>query len=340
MKNLFKQCVGIDISNENFDARFCRMDTDQELSFSSPMKFDNNKTGFKKLLSWIKQQTEKGVPVHIVMEATGVYYEALAYYLHEQGFDIHVLLPNKSKHFIGSLNGKSKNDRIEAKHLAQFGVERKFDSWQPPPPFYKKLRSLTRYYNQLQEQKTALLNMLHSHEICVGESDFVVKNIRQLINKIKKQIEECDKQIKAHIKSDKEVSDKIKNVCTIKGVAITTAAIVIAETFGFHLFNSSKQLTSYTGYDVVEKQSGTSVHGKTHISKKGNKYIRKAMFFPAMTYVRFCPGAKAFYNRIVERRKIKMVGQVAAQRKLLVLIYTLWKKNEPFDETKVAPAKN
>ncbi len=340
MKNLFKQCVGIDISNETFDARFCRMDTDQELSFSSPMKFDNLKTGFKKMLSWVKQQTENNIPVHIVMEATGVYYEALAYYLYEQGFDIHVLLPNKSKHFIGSLNGKSKNDRIEAKHLAQFGVERKFDSWQPPPPFYKKLRSLTRYYNQLQEQKTAFLNMLHSHEICVGKADFIIKNIRQLIRNLEKQIEKCDKQIEVMIKSDKEISDKIINVCTIKGVRITTAAIIIAETFGFHLFNSSKQLVSYAGYDVVEKQSGTSVHGQTHISKKGNKFIRKAMFFPAMTHVRFDPGAKAFYDRILEKRQIKMVGQVAVQRKLLVLIYTLWKNNEPFDETKVAPVGN
>ncbi len=336
MKQISKQNVGIDISKDNFETRICFVSTEQELSFSRSMKFENNKKGFKDFVKWSVGHTNSSIPLHFTMEATGVYYESLAYYLVEAGLNTHVLLPNTSKHFFGSLNAKSKTDKDDAKNLSQFGVERKFENWNPPPVFYKNLRSLTRYCDQLKEQKTDLLNMLHSYDTSVNTDEFVKKNLRQLIKTFEKQIEACSQKIQAHIKSDPVVEKQISKICTTKGLALVTVAIIVAETFGFHLFHNQKQLTSYAGYDVVERQSGSSIKGKTRISKKGNKRIRKALFFPAMTHIRHNEAAQERYNRIVENNGHKMVGQVAAQRKLLILIYTLWKNNEVFDEKKAA----
>ena len=90
-------------------------------------------------------------------------------------------------------------------------------------------------------------------------------------------------------------------------------------------------MVSYTGYDVVEKQSGSSVNGKTKISKKGNKFIRRALHFPALTVVKYYPEFTNLHSRIYDRTKIKMKGYTAVQRKLLVLIYTLFKNNEAYD---------
>jgi transposase len=101
---------------------------------------------------------------------------------------------------------------------------------------------------------------------------------------------------------------------------------------GFYQFHSAKQLVSYAGYDVVQRESGTSIKGKTRISKKGNRYIRNALYFPAMVACRYNPTLKATYIRIIQNKSSKMIGQVAIQRKLLILMYTIWKNNTVFIE--------
>lgn len=336
MNKTIRQSVGIDISKDDFEARICAVDIEQELSFSRSMKFSNNKKGFKEFVKWVKRYSNAKISLYFIMEATGVYYEALAYYLFEHGFNTHVLLPNKSKHFFASLNAKSKTDKADAKNLAQFGAERKFENWSPPAVFHKKLRTLTRYNEQLKEQKTVFSNMLHAYELSVDVDPYVIKDLRKLIGEIETKIAKGFAKIQSHIASDPVVEQKISRICTTKGLTLLSVAIIVAETFGFHMFRNQKQLTSYAGYDVIERQSGSSIKGKTRISKKGNKRIRKAMFFPAMTHIRCNDAAQARYTRIVEKNGHRMVGQVAAQRKLLILIYTLWKNDEAFDEKKSA----
>jgi hypothetical protein len=87
----------------------------------------------------------------------------------------------------------------------------------------------------------------------------------------------------------------------------------------------------YAGYDVLQNQSGKKA-GKTRISKKGNTHIRRIMHLAAWSAVRH--KSEPFYSlhqRVVERTGMPMKGLVAVARKLLVMIYTLWKKNEKFD---------
>ena len=97
-------------------------------------------------------------------------------------------------------------------------------------------------------------------------------------------------------------------------------ATILAETNGFKLFTSRAQVVSYAGYDVVERQSGSSIKGKTRISKKGNSHIRRALHFPAITIVKHEPQFKQLYDRILERSHIKMKSYTAVQRKILLLI--------------------
>ncbi|MBK8686876.1 MAG: IS110 family transposase [Bacteroidetes bacterium] len=106
---------------------------------------------------------------------------------------------------------------------------------------------------------------------------------------------------------------------------------MLAETNGFDLIRSKKQLTSYAGLDVREKQSGTSIKGKPSISKKGNRYLRKAMHLPALSAIRHNKRYKAVFARIVQKSGIKMKAAVAIQRKLLELSYILFKTQKPFD---------
>ena len=199
MKTVIRQSVGIDISKEDFEARICGIDTEMELSFNGSLKFENNKKGFKRFVKWVISRTKSEIPLHFIMEATGIYYESLAYYLHKNACNTHVLLPNMSKHFFNSLNAKSKTDKSDAKNLAILGVERKFDNWSPSSPFFKKLRSLTRYNDQLKEQKTVFSNMLHSYELSEDVDQYVIKDIRKIIADFEKKTAKSFERIEAHI---------------------------------------------------------------------------------------------------------------------------------------------
>lgn len=325
-----KQSVGIDISQATFTVCLCQRSEDSKLTFSKITNFDNNTKGFNQMLRWVKGVIASGPELIFLMEATGVYYENLAHHLHKIKKTVHVVLPNTSKHYFSSLNIKTKTDAVDARILSQFGVERTHKLWTPPPAALLQLRNLTRYYVQLQEQKTSLGNIKHSKDASHDVQSFILKSNKKLIEEIDKEIAKTLKEIKRLIETDSNLKERIRKLLTIKGVGLITIATILAETMGFEHFRNAKQLVSYSGYDVVQRESGTSIKGKTRISKKGNRYIRNALYFPAMVACRFNPTLKEIYTRINQQKPSKMIGQVAIQRKLLILIYTLWKNNTEF----------
>ncbi len=339
--SITKQSVGIDISKDTFTACGCSHQSDGKLIFSEVKNFKNESTGFNELLRWVKGFASAGTEVVFLMEATGVYYESLAHHLFKIKKKVVVVLPNTSKHYFASLNVKSKTDEIDARVLGRFGVERIHRYWIAPSPVMLQLRNLTRYYLQLQEQKTALGNIKHSKESAHEVQKFIMQSNKKLIKQLDVQLVNCKAEIERLIKSDTELYQRVEKLMTIKGVGLMTVATIVAETLGFEHFKSAKQVVSYAGYDVVQRESGTSIKGKTRISKKGNKYIRNALFFPAMVATRFNPDLKATYMRISSTKTSKMIGQVAIQRKLLVLIYTLWKTDSIYiiGYNEVAPTK-
>ena len=327
-----RQCVGVDIANKDFKVALAKKGADDSLSCTTSKKFANTKTGFNQLVRWATSEMDKDVPVTFLMEATGVYHEELAHHLHRIGKQVHVVLPNKFKHFAASLNVKSKTDAMDAKLLARFGVEREHRLWRPAESIMRQMRHLSRYRVQLQEQRTAISNILHSKDHSHAVPADVKKSTKKIIAVLDKEIEKLSKEMENVVKSDPEIASKVNKLCTIPGCAITTVAAIVAETNGFKEFDSAKQLTSYAGYDIVHNESGTSVLSKTRISKKGNRYIRHAMYMPAMCASKYVPEFNALKERIKDRTKIPMKAQVAIQRKLLILMYTLWKNDSEYEK--------
>jgi transposase len=327
-----KQSIGIDISMATFTACLCQRSEDGQLMFSKVVSFNNETKGYNQFLRWVKGVITTGPELVFLMEATGVYYENLAHHLHKINKTVYVVLANTSKHYFSSLNVKTKTDIVDARVLSQFGAERVHKPWVPPPAALLQLRNLTRYYVQLQEQKTALGNIKHSKDCSHDVQSFIIKSNKGLIAEIDKQIAKCLAEIKRLVELDKELKSGINKLSTIKGIGLITMVTILAETMGFEQFHSAKQLVSYAGYDVVQRESGSSIKGKTRISKKGNRYIRNALYFPAMVACRYNPTLKETYLRIIQKKPSKMIGQVAIQRKLLILIYTLWKNDTEFIE--------
>ena len=332
----FRQCVGIDIAKEKFNACLFMYDIASDMGCGTKsVEFKNTKQGFNQLVKWARKECLKEYPLTFIMEPTGVYYEPLAYHLCKIQQTVYIVMPNKARDFCNYEGIKTKTDEMDARCLALLGcVNRKLTPWQPPKPIFRELRQMTRFVEEIQKVRTMLSNHLEALTHGAEPVDSVVKHYKKLIADIDKQLQANLKNIKDKIATDKELEEKVERICTIKGIGYLTVVAIIAETNGFNLITSRKQLASFAGLDVIASQSGND-DPKHVISKKGNTHIRRALYWPGISASRFNPQMKDMYGRICKRNpKVKMIGITALMRKMLLLTFTLWKNGEAYDENK------
>jgi len=332
MKKIVKQVLGIDVAQKELVVCLGRMYEDWTPELCSHKTFANSKKGFDELVKWVKKLAIEGTAVRYVMEATGVYHESLAYYLEAKGYEVSIVLPNKISNYIKTLEVKTITDKTASESIARFGLERKLDKWKRPKQIFKNLKQLTRERDQVVETRTLAKNQLHAEMAEAFPNPGTLHRVKALIKFLDKQVAEIIKELTELVKQDSQVKEAVELVCSIPGVGRLTAATVLAETNGFELIRNKRQLTSYAGLDVRDKQSGTSIKGKPRISKKGNRHLRKAMHLPALAAIRHEKKFKAVFVRLVSKHGIKMKAAVAVQRKLLEMIYTVYSKKTAYDK--------
>jgi transposase len=316
---------------EKFDACISIIDQLQHVTVKTQCSFKNNKNGFETFLNWVSKNTKLALPVVHLIEATGIYYEQLAWFLHYKKCTVSVVLPNKAKKYKAALGLKSKNDRIDAKALSQMACEQNCTVWKPLSNDFYLLRLITRQIQSITEQATVLKNQLHALQYGMYRDKTTEKMHTKQIDLLQKNKKELELKVEQIVERDDILKSKFNNICKIKGLGLQNLAVIVAETNGFTAFENVSQLVSYAGYDVVENQSGNRT-GKTKISKKGNSHIRRCLHFPAFNMITYnIAPFKNLYERVYEKSKIKMKAYTAVQKKLLALIYTLWKKDEPFN---------
>lgn len=327
-----KLTLGIDVSKDDCKCNLSKLTSELEVKVIASRAFFNSENGLHELLKWLKKNLAGADnQLGVVIEASGVYHERFALGLQQAGFQVSVVLPNKAKKYIESLGIKTKNDHIDAKGLARMGCEQNLPQWSGLSPFFQKLRTYTRLHEDIQNKKTETANQLHALKHSAVQIKDAIKILEKLLDVFDKELDGVKKLIETHINSNQEVKERIENICSIKGIALLSVATVVAETNGFDLIKNIPQLVSYAGYDVVQNQSGKRI-GKTRISKKGNSHIRRILYMPALNVITHQVGSMpALFERTYSKHGIKMKSYVAMQRKLLVLIYTLWEKNESFD---------
>ena len=331
MKRITKQVVGIDVAQDELVVCIGRTYDDLTSALYSHKIFANTAKGFQALVEWTAGLSDSSVTIRYVMEATGVYHESLAYFLSDRGDKLSIILPNKISNYMRTLDIKTVTDKTASEAITRFGLERALDNWEAPKGIYRKLRQLTRERNQVVETRTVAKNQLHAEESEAKPNKTSLARTKKHIIFLDKQEKEIKEELAQLIKEEPEVKKVVILLCSLPGIGSLTAATILGETNGFDLIRNKRQLASYAGFDVKEKQSGTSVKGKPRISKRGNKYLRKAMHMPALTAIRHDERFKAIFARIVSKHGIKMKAAVAVQRKLLEMTYTIYKKQEKYD---------
>jgi transposase len=328
-KTILKQCLGIDVSMKKIDCCLAVYTQDLQVKVISTCKFENNGKGLLKLEQWIKKKRDKAFNLHVNMEATGVYHEESAYFLSDLGFKLSIIQPAKGKQYARSLDEKNKTDRIDAIMLARMGLERNLPLWNRPEENLRILKRLSRERISIIRDKNALTNQLHALNHSHKAYAKTIKRLKQRIKLASKQLTEIEVQMRELVTDSPVLEKKIKHVITIPGINFVTAATVIAETDGFSNIGNRRQLVSYAGLDVVIRESGT-LAWRPRISKRGNAYIRAALYMAAVSSIIHNQTLRIYFNRLKDNGKPGKTGVIALERKLLILIYTLYKNNTDF----------
>lgn len=325
-----RQSLGIDVSKQTLSMCLGVLNSDLSKSFIPRTDVSNDQEGYMELVKWLESVYDNNVDLSIVMEATGVYHERLAWFLYEKGYAVSIMQSGRVKKYAQSLDQRSKTDALDSKMLSMLGCERKLRVWEPPSPLLQELKALSRERSTLLKEKLISNNRLDALLSGSHPNKHSVKRYKNRIGLLVKQMAEIEQEMRKLISEDQLLSEKFSYLESIPGVSFILTATVVSETGGFDLMTSAKQLTSYAGYDVVLRESG-SYRGRTTISKKGNRRIRAVMHMPSMTAVRVNPTLKPFYLRLKEKKAKPIVALVAVQRKMLILMFELWKKDEFYD---------
>ncbi len=312
--------LGIDIAKLKFNV--CLINARGKLRHKV---LPNTTTGFEQLLEWLSRQ---GVQqVHACMEATGTYGEALALFLHQAGHTVSVVNPAAIKAFAQSRLSRTKTDRVDAELIARFGVAQAPSAWKPLPTEVRELQALVRRLESLVEMRVMEENRLSSSMLV----EAVRASVEAHLSYLNEQIKHTEELIRDHINSHPTLKRQSQLLDSIPGIAQTTAALLLSEITDITQYRSARQVAAYAGLVPRERQSGSSVRGRTRLSKIGNARLRKALYFPAITALRCSPFFQAWAKGLRDRGKCKMSVIGAAMRKLIHLAYGVLKTGQPFD---------
>lgn len=325
--------VGADMSKKSFSICITIRDENSRIKIVASKKFDNTKPGIEKFFEYVRLKNKWGLPVRITVEATGVYHEHLCYKAYGEGYEVLLIPGRRINQYAKSLVGDSKTDKKDAAVLGRYGLERVEDEkvWDPGDTKVLKLKRQCREYGQIKKTLTAEKNRLAATDSSFEPDAELQKRQQERIEFLESHKKQVIKAIKEFVKTEKVVEKNMALLTSIPGVGEITAAIIIAETDNFAGITSISQLVSYAGYDVIKKQSGSSVNKPTRMSKKGNAHIRGALYFPAVQAIQINPVFKSLRDRVFVRSKVKMKALVAVQRKLLCIMFAVVKNQKPYD---------
>lgn len=275
--------------------------------------------------------------LRVLVEATGIYYLDVALLAHELGAAVMVVNPRVAHHFAQALNQRNKTDKLDAKMLLECLQRMPFRAWTPPPRSWLELRAFGRFLVQLTEAGVAARNRLHALSSTQASPAFLLTELKRMLTSNDARIERVRAKAVALIRADAYLKQRFEALVTIKGVAETSAVSLLSELVTLPPTLTARACACHAGLDPRVFESGTSVHKAPRISRHGNKYLRRALFHPALSAATHDPGAKAFKQRLLDRGKKKMQANVAIMRKLLTAIWAIMKDPKPYDSALLYP---
>lgn len=312
--------VGLDVSAERLDAA---------ATAGQRQRVANTPAGHSRLLAWL-QQLGGPTQVSVGLEATGTYHRPVALALAVAGYAVRVCNPLQVARYSQALLARTKTDAVDAGTLAQFCARHaELPLWQPPTLEQERLQVLVRTRALLLEQVQQLRNRQHAASY-TAHAALVAALQAPILAALDQQVARIEQELTHLQQAATTLGQQLRWVQSIPGVGLVTAAVLLAE-IPLERLTDAKQVAAYTGLCPRQRQSGSSVHGQRGVGGYGPAALRRALFLPALTALRWNPVLHAFGERLRARGKPKRVIAVAAMRKLVELAWTLVHSQQPFD---------
>ena len=311
--------LGIDIAKQTFDATL--IDGPDE---KRRRHFDNTGRGHEQLHQWVQRYSQG--EVHVCMESTSIYWEALAEYLHQTGYLVSVVNPARIKGYAMSQLRRSKTDPLDGDIIADFCRTQKPAAWEPPTAEQKKLRALMRHLESLKKSRTQQSNRLST---CGDEE--VRASILTLLQAIDGEMAAMKQRLDRFFDDHPDLKAKLDLLVSVTGFGRQTSTHIMAEMYDLEQYENGKAAAADAGITTSHYSSGTSVRRRPKMSRMGKASIRSALYFPAITAIRHNPVVRRLAERLEAKGKHKSVIRVAAMRKLMNLAYGVLKHGQPFD---------
>lgn len=309
--------LGIDIAKLKFDVALIVKD-----KFKSKV-FANTPEGFELLSQWLTQHSVS--QLHACMEATGVYWQGLAEYLADAGHQVSVINPAQISAYAKSTMQRGKTDVQDARLIARFCERERPEAWPPEPVEQRQLLLLVRQLKHVNDSLYAERNRIQT------AAPVIQASIQYIIDCLEKQSKELEKRIKDHIDQNPTLKRNQQLLDSIPGVGDKTTPWLLAYLGDGQRFARGKQAAAFAGLSPHPFQSGSSVRGKSRISKTGHADLRRILFMPALaTYGRHRDYV-AFVDRLKASGKAPMSIIVALMRKILTIAQAVLKSQQPFN---------
>ena len=307
---------GIDISALVFDV------TDSDGNY---YQFKNNEFGFKKFSKLLNSMS------HCVMEATGYYHYQLAYHLLESGFKVSVENPLSVKRFIQMKLSRIKTDKSDSRLICEYAKQMELKLWQGNSKEGTECLQMVRALSVYTKQSTMLKNKLHGEAVLGNPSKLVVTSLKRSLRQLTKEIQALEEKLLALVKQSHQ--DLLTRLTTIPGIGPKTGMMLVVLTGGFDRFSSASELCSYAGLTPVIRKSGSSVNGRSRISKIGNQKLRNLLFMCSFNACKYNKACRDLYERIVAKGKSKKLALIAVCNKLLKQAFAIAKSGLVYDDT-------
>lgn len=313
-----KHVLGIDVAKAKLDAAL-RLPNGKVRS----KVVDNAAQGFRALTDWLAKQGAG--ELHVCMEATGTYWEAVAEYLIDSGHTVSVVNPARIKAFGAAAMVRTKTDKVDARLIAEFCVAQHPEPWRPPSAALRELRALVARRDALDAMRTQERNRLPVAR------ETVRAGIQAHLDYLEKAITEVEAQIRQRIDGDPGLKEQFELLGSVPGLGDKTIPVLLSYYGGPIRFKRAREAAAFAGLDPRQHESGSSVRGRPRLSKVGHAPLRKALYMPAMVATTRTLWGRAFRERLAAAGKPPMVILGAMMRKLVHVAYGVLKSGKPFN---------
>jgi len=310
---------GIDISKDVFDVYSSK---------TGHQSFKNDESGFKAFKKGISKDAL------VIMEATGYYHYRFAQYLYKNKVQVAVVNPLSVKRFIQMKLAKVKTDKSDAKAICEYGQMNKVTLYTALTDVQAECLQLFRLLDNYLKKRTQTKNKLHGEEVLGIPSKYVYQSLKRDLKHLNKEVAGVEARLLELVKQDQQ--HQLTLLKSIPGMGVKTALFLIVITDGFRKFENASQLCSYVGITPTIRESGSSVRGRSRISKVGNRKLRNLLFLCAFSACKHNKACREIYERIVNKGKSKKLALIAVANKLLKQAFAIAKSGRPYDENFVS----